>query len=424
YRQVRQPSINSEFGNVWGYEGSTGDVDWSWDYHRAVNAFRRHPKIAGWLYTELHDVINEWNGYWRYDRSEKETGLGELVPGMSLRDLHAPLYVAVGDELSQSVPPGAKLRVPLYASFLTSSTAFGDTLTLRARLYGWNALGNQRLALEIASRVPSHPWMTAALEPLAFPMPDEPAVLVLAVRLEDATGAVLHRNFCTFVVEGEPPREVRFDGGRRARLLPMDPAGFHAASWSLKQWNVLDGLKVNGAGSGFFEYRVAWPQGVRPADLESVEFLAEVSAKQLFGKDREDAGRMAGDYMRGGGTYDPSRNPNAYPMTDERRFPSAVTVRINDLVAARELLADDPADHRGILSWHFQQRDRRLREAGSYGTLLRVPVPRAALERAAALGQLIIRLEVDPALPGGLAIYGRRFGRYPLDPTVVLVSKP
>src|SRR5882762_2851976 len=80
YRQGSQPNINSEFGNVWGYEGSTGDVDWSWDYHRAVNAFRRHPRIAGWLYTELHDVINEWNGYWRFDRSEKETGLGELVP--------------------------------------------------------------------------------------------------------------------------------------------------------------------------------------------------------------------------------------------------------------------------------------------------------------------------------------------------------
>ncbi|HVH08598.1 MAG TPA: glycoside hydrolase family 2 TIM barrel-domain containing protein, partial [Gemmatimonadales bacterium] len=89
YRQGQQPTINSEFGNVWGYDGSTGDVDWSWDYHRAVNAFRRHPKIAGWLYTELHDVINEWNGYVRYDRSEKEPGLGELVEGMSLRDLHA-----------------------------------------------------------------------------------------------------------------------------------------------------------------------------------------------------------------------------------------------------------------------------------------------------------------------------------------------
>src|SRR5438552_2766339 len=92
--------------------------------------------------------------------------------------------------------------------------------------------------------------------------------------------------------------------------------------------------------------------------------------------------------------------------------------------AGREMLDDDPADHRGILSWHYQKRDRRLREAGSYGTLLRVTVPRDALERAAALGQLVIRLEVDAALPGGLAIYGRRFGRYPLDPTVVFVPRP
>src|SRR5690606_10669317 len=121
WRQGRQPNINSEFGNVWGYEGSTGDVDFTWDYHRAVNAFRRHPKIAGWLYTEHHDVINEWNGYWRYDRSNKVTGLDELVEGMSLADLHSPIYVVVGEELSQSVRPGQQVTVPLYASFLTGS---------------------------------------------------------------------------------------------------------------------------------------------------------------------------------------------------------------------------------------------------------------------------------------------------------------
>jgi hypothetical protein len=236
---------------------------------------------------------------------------------------------------------------------------------------------------------------------------------VLAVRLEDRAGTVLHRNFCTFVVEGEAPRGA----------VSINPARFHAASWSLKQWNVMDSLKVNGSGSGFFEYWIPWPQGVRPADLESVTFLAEVSSKELFGKDREGAGRIEGDFMLGRGTVDPSLNPNAYPMTDGRRFPSAVTVRINDLVAGREALEDDPADSRGILSWHFQQRDRRLREAGSYGTLLRVTVPREAVERAAAQGQLVIRLEVDPALPGGLAIYGRHFGRYPLDPTVVFVPK-
>lgn len=130
---------------------------------------------------------------------------------------------------------------------------------------------------------------------------------------------------------------------------------------------------------------------------------------------------MGGDYMRGRGTHDPSRNPNAYPMTDEMRFPSAVTVRVNGVVAGRYELPDDPADHRGILSWHAQLKDRKLREAGSYGYLLEVPIPRAALERAAAGGALQIRLEVDDALPGGLAVYGARFGRYPVDPTVVFV---
>jgi hypothetical protein len=35
----------------------------------------------------------------------------------------------------------------------------------------------------------------------------------------------------------------------------------------------------------------------------------------------------------------------------------------------------------------------------------------------------VIRLQVDQALPGGLAIYGKRFGRYPLDPTLVFVRR-
>jgi predicted transcriptional regulator len=34
-----------------------------------------------------------------------------------------------------------------------------------------------------------------------------------------------------------------------------------------------------------------------------------------------------------------------------------------------------------------------------------------------------IRLEVDNSVPGGLAIYGAKFGRYPLDPTIVFEMK-
>ncbi len=252
-------------------------------------------------------------------------------------------------------------------------------------------------------------------------MPEEPGVAVLAVELTDRAGIVLHRNFTTFVVEGARPDEVKLADGRKAHVARTSPASFSSAKWSLKQWNVLDGLKVNGAGFGHFEFRLAWPKGLNLSDVASAAFLVEASAKQLYGKDREGATEMGGDYMRGLGTNDPSRNPNAYPMTDEVRFPSAVTIRVNGVVAGRRELADDPADHRGILSWHAQLKDRRLREAGSYGYLLEVEIPRAALERAAAEGALQIRLEVDEALPGGLALYGARFGRYPVDPTVVFV---
>jgi hypothetical protein len=265
--------------------------------------------------------------------------------------------------------------------------------------------------------------MSEALAPLSVTMPKEPAVAVLAVELTDPAGIVLHRNFTTFVVEGARAEETTLADGRKARLSRIDPAKFTSARWSRKQWNVLDGLKVNGAGSGHFEYRIPWPDGLTLADVASAAFLVEASAKRLHGKDEEKPREMGGDYMRGLGTLDPSRNPNAYPMTDGVKFPSAVSIRVNGVFAGRHELEDDPADHRGVLSWHAQLKDRKLREAGSYGYLLEVEVPRAALERAAAEKALVVRLEVDESLPGGLAIYGARFGRYPLDPTVVFVRK-
>jgi predicted transcriptional regulator len=110
-------------------------------------------------------------------------------------------------------------------------------------------------------------------------------------------------------------------------------------------------------------------------------------------------------------------------MTDETQFPSAVRVRVMDQAVGTFDLPDDSADHRGILSWFSQQRDGRLREAGSYGYLIDAKLPQSAIEAAAASGKILIRLEVDDALPGGLAIYGERFGRYPLDPSVIFAIK-
>ena len=423
-KQGNQPLLNSEFGNVWGYEGSTGDCDWSWDYHIAVNEFRRHPKIAGWLYTEHHDVINEWNGYYRFNRTEKITGLGELVPGMSLRDLHGPFYISTGSDLCRNVKPGEEVSVPLWASFLTDH-APSSQLRLHVILTGWDTLGRWQRFSQTTRAIKFQPWLSKELEPLQISMPSQPAMVVLSLMLEDETGAVLHRNFTTLVVAAGPaPRDERLElNGARARIVRFAPSSYRAAQWSLKQWNILDGLKVNGAGSGYFEFRLPWPEGLDVNAIAGASLIFEASAKQLFGKDKQGASRQEGDFMLGAGTHDPSLNPNAYPMTDNVRFPSALRIRVAGDSIGHFDLPDDPADHRGILSWHAQKRDKKLREAGSYGYLIRATIPPAAFRAAANAKEILIRFEVDPSLPGGLALYGERFGRYPLDPTLVFMLK-
>ncbi|HWH69418.1 MAG TPA: glycoside hydrolase family 2 TIM barrel-domain containing protein, partial [Candidatus Sulfotelmatobacter sp.] len=422
--QGKQPLLNSECGNVWGYDGSTGDCDWSWDYHIMMNEFRRHPKICGWLYTEHHDVINEWNGYYRFDRSEKFTGLEELVTGMSLRDLHAPFYISTGSELCRDAKPGEAMSVPLWASFMTGSGP-SSQLRLRAMLTGWDTLGRWQWYSQAARTMAFEPWLSKELDPLRITLPDQPGLALLTLSLEDEAGNVLHRNFTTFrVAAGPAPRDEKMElNGAPARLVRFAPASFKSAQWSVKQWNVLDGLKVNGAGAGYFEYRLPWPEGLEVNEVTGASLVFEASAKQLFGKDREGAPAQEGDFMLGQGTHDPSRNPNAYPMTDTVRFPSAVRVRVAGESLGQFELPDDPADHRGILSWHAQPHDKKLREAGSYGYLINAAIPAGALQSAAAAKELVIRFEVDASFPRGLALYGERFGRYPVDPTLVFTLK-
>ncbi len=178
---------------------------------------------------------------------------------MSLRDLHAPLYIAVGDpELSRTVRPGEHVDVPLYASFLSGSTTFGDSLILRTELYGWNALGERRTWDTAVTRIPYRPWMSRALPPLALTMPNEPATVVLATRLVDAKDSVLQRNFTTFVVEGTVPDRPN------VRVARVPATAVRDGHWTRKQWTVLGDRKLNGAGSGFFEYAIPWPAGLRP----------------------------------------------------------------------------------------------------------------------------------------------------------------
>jgi len=398
-------------------------VDWSWDYHLMMNEFRMHPKICGWLYTEHHDVINEWNGYYKFDRTRKFTGLEELFPGMTLNDLHSNMYIATEGEICRKAKPGETILIPLVASFMTGHD-YGAKVYLKTELAGWDQLGRYEQYSTGTLSVDYQPWLNKAITSLPVRMPAKPGLVILRLTLEDVAGQALHHNFICFVIENEKKSAVQTltMNDRKANLITFAPSGFTSAEWSQKQWNVLDGLKVNGAGYGYFEYKITLPENINPADIDHASIVFEASAKQLFGKDKPETEKMEGDYMLGKGTFDNSRNPNSYPMTDETWFPSNVRIRINGEIVGSYFLEDDPADHRGILSWYAQPRNKKLNEAGSYGYLINSDIPGEIIANTSDRS-VTIRFEVDAAQPGGLAIYGEKFGRYPLDPTLVLIMK-
>ena len=422
-KQGTQPMLNSECGNVWGYTGSTGDVDWSWDYHIMMNELRMHPKICGWLYTEHHDVINEWNGYYKFDRSNKYTGLEELVPGMTLNDFHSAMYIATEGEICRKARPGETIIVPLIASFMTGHD-YGQNVYLKAELAGWDQLGHFEIYPAIKQTIPYQPWMVKEITKLPVNMPLKPGLAVLRITLEDVTGKALHHNFVSFIIEDDKkstPKTISLND-KKANLVSFSPSGFTSSEWSQKQWNILDGLKVNGAGYGYFEYKVNIPEYINLNDIDYVSLILEASSKQLFGKDKPKSDKMEGDYMRGKGTFDNSLNPNSYPMTDETKFPGNVLIRVNGEFVGTYSLEDDPADHRGILSWNSQPKNNKLSEAGSYGYLINSNIP-VQLILNSPDRTVTIRFEVNSALPGGLAIYGEKFGRYPMDPTLIFIKK-
>ena len=403
HRQTDAPMFNSECGNVWGYAGSTGDVDWSWDYHMMMNAFRRHPKCAGWLYTEHHDVCNEWNGYVRFDRTAKYTGIEQIFPGMSLNDLHADAYLALDSELCRSFEPGAKCPVPLFIS-LTTDKYMGRKLSVTAVVRWWDEQGKltESPAKEVALSIDATAWMHADIGTVNVQLPNVPAVGAICFSVKNGA-KIIARNFTTFVTVAEKAAK---DG-----VIRVSPKDFTKAKWSQKQWNIFDGLKVNGAGKGFFEYEFKLPA---KADKAAV-FRAEISAKRLNGKDIENdkVGTVDMDHMLGKGFHDPSKNANSYPMTDTDCWSGTLRVYANGKLVHTNALPDDPADHRGILSWFAQPHDRKLNEAGSYGYLVEAAIPEEII--AKAKGKLTIRLETDDH---GLAIYGAKFGRFPLDLTL------
>ena len=390
------PLMNSECGMVWGVDGSAGDSDLAWQYHYMLNEYRLHEKLCGFIFTEFHDVVNEFNGYYRIDDTDKDFGYQDFCRGMSLKDLHAPDFVAVDCPPVQTVQGGAEASVPMVISSF-SPAHHDEDCCLRWELW-YDSLEGRVVAQSGEIALPRFGYGTTALEPLTLTMPGERAVAVLSLYLADSQGEVISRNFTTFDVQAALPANLI-----EVPVCQGKPSGFAPV------WQAINGDKLCLGGKGEVSYDVALPEGLDA--LHSLTIHAELSAKRVLVKDSQGQSdvKADADFMHGyrvdRGAFD-----NSYWMTDESRYPSAVDVLVNGQLIRTIFLENDWADARGVLSWRSQPNPRKLDEAGSYGEAQHIPVPSRMLPQILREGgvQLTFRARGN----GGLALYGAQCGRY------------
>lgn len=314
-KQTDIPLLNTECGAEHGYRNGAGDIDISFEYHIMVNEFRRRPKNAGFVFTEFHDVIDEFNGYYRYDRTPKEWGLDRLCSGMTVKDLHSEMYLIPGDDFFKTVAPGSSFTVPVTASFMTDTVP--SEMTVRTVVHGWNRFGEHKEYFTSQFAIKPKPYAVFDVDPVTFQAPEEEALAVFCTYLEDDQGQIRHRNFVPFRVDEAGP-EQKDDRLSQQISIRLEPDGFAQSSWSKQQMSILDGLKVWGTGTGYFRYDFRVPGNIAIDDIQEVEFLAELSARAVQSK-----------YLR-------KRSAGAAAqMTKMKKLIGAAVVAIRDTVITR-----------------------------------------------------------------------------------------
>jgi predicted transcriptional regulator len=190
-------------------------------------------------------------------------------------------------------------------------------------------------------------------------------------------------------------------------------------------------------GSGYVEYQFELPKNINSGEVEEIEFRAELASRYPQSKylEKGDAERIGMTVVTEKGT-DPGYGKNSYPQTDEKLHGSMVKITANDQIITETELPDDPADHRGILSWMNQapgwewgnndhSKPWLLDEAGSYGYLTIAELDETSKKSALETGKVTIRMYVDESTQnrGGLSVYGKNSGMYPMDLTLLIKKK-
>ncbi|MCL6458857.1 MAG: beta galactosidase jelly roll domain-containing protein, partial [Gorillibacterium sp.] len=393
------PLMNSECGNVWGIEGGAGDSDLAWHYHYMMNEMRKHDKLCGFVFTEFRDVTNEFNGYYRLDGSDKQFGYEDFVPDMTIADLHSADFIVIDAAPCQTVDAGAEVVVPLLRSSY-SDRYHGQALRVVWQLW-YDDLGTRTVADCGSFSLEWDGYGVTPLESIGLRMPAQDAVAVLAVSLVDAADRVITRNFTTFDVRSDK-ENGDYNTGTENRFVRAKVESFSEQSFPYV-WEAIEGSKVNGTGTGHFTYTITLPDQAAQAVISDVAILFEASAKRVLARNVEGAKVLdAGIDMMHGASADVEYNSNTYYMTDDDKHTSLIHVLVDGEKVGSFFLPDDPADSRGVLSWHYQPIVNKLDEAGSYGYLCKASIPgrlAAKLDRNRSF-QLELQAE-----NGGLALY-------------------
>lgn len=378
YQHKGQPLINSEYGGVGALDG---DRDVSWSFKFLTNELRRYGAISAYIYTELHDVEWEHNGFLNYDRTPKQFG-------------YDPAMINESDTLPIDAPPivralpGAIIRVPVASSHFSSLAK--REITLQWRLGGMDTWGQYHQDLARGSAPIEFPHRRVApAHEIEINMPAAPTRCTLSVIAVDSEGGPVAENFLHFQVSpGYPPER---EESPRALILRGIPGEWQQAEWSGGAGGREEERAQDfsfGVGHGYFE----WNFPLQNADLAKarrVRVLCEASSHRID-----------------------------TPQTDDQTYPTTFQMLLNAIPVYEATLRNHPHDARGMLSYLRSGR-------GAYGYLAHAVAEGELLGQIAAAttdGCLRLRCAVpQTALArGGLTIYGAECGRYPVSPSVII----
>ncbi|MYA71691.1 glycoside hydrolase family 2 [Candidatus Poribacteria bacterium] len=372
--QSDAPLINSEYG---GISAGAGDKDISWCFKYLTNELRLHPKICGYIYTELQDIEWEHNGFMNYDRSVKEFGY-------DYQDINTLDFIAIDYPPGTTVAPGDEIKADIYASHFSHKTITGttlhwqlDTISATGHVTRGNVSGNVE--------IPFPQYQVQHVHQLELRIPDvHPAVGTLHVWVTDHSGTVVARNFINFEHFVASTASV---GSNGSGLISLNYAPISVSESSWNEPTTSEQL-FSAIGSGSVEYEVSLPERLSAANVAEIALIFEASS--CYGGARQ---------------------------TEPEKYPSDVTLSVNGVEIDTIRIPDCPADARGALSYIHG-------EPGIYGYLHNVKVDPSLILNGKA-DTLTIRYEVkaDAEAKGGFALYGARMGRYPTGPHLLIRQK-